>query len=67
MSRYRYHFLDSADHVADFHVIECETDSQAQVRADRLLAAYGYPGIEVWDRDRKVYRARKTAALPLSE
>jgi len=62
MSRYRYHFLDSADHVADFHLIECETDSQAQARADRLLAACGYPGIEFWDRDRKVYRARKTDA-----
>jgi len=67
MSRYRYYFLDSADHITDFHLIECETDGQAQVRADRLLAACGYPGIEVWDRDRRVYRARKTAALPVPE
>ena len=57
---YRYYFLDSADHIADFHLIQCETDSQAQVRADRLLAACGYPSIEVWDCDRRVYRARKT-------
>jgi hypothetical protein len=28
-------------------------------RADGLLAASGYPGIEVWDRGRRVYRARK--------
>ena len=61
MSSYRYIFLDSSDHVADFHVIACETDTQAQARADRLLAAYDYRGIEVWDRDRKVYRARKAA------
>jgi hypothetical protein len=27
--------------------------------ADRLLAAYGYLSIEVWDRDRRVYRAQK--------
>jgi hypothetical protein len=67
MSSYRYYFLDSADHIADFHLIECETDRQAQTRADRLLAACGYPGIEVWDCDRRVYRARKTEALPLSE
>ena len=61
MSSYRYILLDSADHVADYHVIESETDRQAQARADRLLAAYDYRGIEVWDRDRKVYRARKAA------
>lgn len=59
MPRYRYCFLDSADHVADFHLIESETDNQAQVRADRLLAACSYPTIEVWDRSRRVYRARK--------
>lgn len=46
MSSYRYCLLDSADHVAEFHLIECETDSQAQARADRLLAACGYPSIE---------------------
>ena len=67
MSSYRYHFLDSADHIAEFHLIECETDRQAQTRADRLLAAGAYPGIEVWDRDRRVYRARKPEALPLPE
>ena len=64
MSSYRYIFLDSSDHVADYHVIDSETDAQAQARADRLLAACGYPGIEVWDRDRKVYRVRKTDAAP---
>lgn len=65
MSSYRYCLLDSADHVAEFHLIECETDSQAQARADRLLAACGYPSIEVWDRGRRVYCARKTDALPV--
>jgi hypothetical protein len=67
MSSYRYIFLDSCDHVADYHVIDSETDTQAQARADRLLAACGYPGIEVWDRDRKVYRVRKTDAPPQPE
>ena len=59
MSNYRCYFLD-------FRLIECETDSQGQARADRLLAVCGYPGIEVWDRDRRVYRARKTG-VPVPE
>jgi hypothetical protein len=67
MPSYRYCFLDSADCVADFHVIECETDSQAQKRADRLLAAFDYPTIEVWDGARRVYWRGKTDALPVSE
>ena len=62
MSSYRYCFLDCVDHVAEFHVIECETDRQAQIRADRLLAACGYPSIEVWDHGRRVYCARKADA-----
>jgi hypothetical protein len=60
MPSYRCYFLDSADHVAATEFIACATDTQAQVRADGLLAACGYPGIEVWDRGRRVYRARKT-------
>jgi hypothetical protein len=66
MSSFRFCFLDSIGCVTDFHLIECETDSQAQTtRADRLLAAYGYLSIEVWDRGRRVYRAqKKNPALP---
>jgi hypothetical protein len=59
MPSYRYCFLDSADCVAEFHVIASDTDSQAQKRADRLLAAFGYPTIEVWDRGRRVYWREK--------
>ena len=59
MPSYRYCFLDSADCIAEFHVIAGGTDGEAQIRADRLLAACNYPGIEVWDRGRHVYRARK--------
>jgi len=62
MSRYRYCLLDCADHVAEFHLIECDTDRQAQTRADRLLAACSYPSIEVWDHGRRVYCARKSDA-----
>ena len=56
MSRYRYCFLDCADHVADFQLIECDTDGQAKIRADRLLAACSYPA--------RVYCARKVDAPP---
>jgi hypothetical protein len=69
MSSFRFCFLDSIGCVTDFHLIECETDSQAQTRADRLLAAYDYLSIEVWDRGRRVYRAQKEtrAACPYQE
>jgi hypothetical protein len=62
MASYRYIFVDSSDEVADYHVIESETDSQAAARADRLLAAFACTGIEVWDGGRQVYCARKAAA-----
>ena len=41
----RYCFQDSADRIAEFQVIACETDNQAQSRANRMLAAFGIP---VW-------------------
>ena len=67
MPSYRCYYLNADDHVAATDFIACDTDAQVGARADRLLAACGYPSIEVWDRDRRVYRARKTAALPLPE
>ena len=64
MPYYRCYYLDSRDHVAATEVIACDTNALAQARADALLSACGYPGIEVWDRDRMVYRARKSATAP---
>jgi hypothetical protein len=63
----RCYFPDAADHVATTEFVACATDAQAQVRADGLLAASGYPGIEVWDRGRRVYRARKVDAALVQE
>jgi hypothetical protein len=57
---YRCYYLDSNDHVVGFDLIGCASDSLARDRADILLANSALPGIEVWDRDRVVYRARKT-------
>jgi hypothetical protein len=59
---YRCYFLDSADRVAATDLIACDTDAEAQARADIRLEAGDYPGIEVWDRDRRVYRALKTGS-----
>ena len=67
MPSYRCYFLDPADHVAATDIIVCETDTLVQARADRMLAACGYPGLEVWDRGRRVYRARKSGAALTSE
>jgi len=64
---YRCYFLDSSDRVAATDLIECHTDVQAQALADIRLAAGDYPGIEVWDRARRVYRARKVGGSTLRE
>jgi len=61
---YRVYFLDSADRVASTDVIACDTEAQAQARADALVFNCGYPGIEVWDRSRVVYRVLKTGPRP---
>ena len=67
MPSYRCYYLTADDHVVATDFIACETDAEVGARADRLLAAGGYPGIEVWDRGRRVYRARKTGALTAPE
>ena len=59
MPTYRCFFLDSADRVVATDWIACDTDSEAEARADVLLSGSGYPGIEVWDRYRRVHRARR--------
>jgi hypothetical protein len=64
MSVYRFYYLDSANRIAAADVGYCDTDAEAQARADKLLAASGHSGIEVWDRLQVVYRARKTDAPP---
>ena len=61
MSIYRLYYLDSANRVVATEVLHCDTDADAQARADKLLAASDHPGIEVWDRIQVVYRAQKSA------
>jgi len=61
VSIYRLYYLDSANRVVATEVLHCDTDADAQARADKLLAASDHPGIEVWDRIQVVYRAQKSA------
>jgi hypothetical protein len=59
MVSYRCYFLDFTNHVAASQAIHCEDDGEAQTRADALLADSVHAGIEVWQLERKVYRADK--------
>jgi hypothetical protein len=59
MASYRYYFLDATDHVTSTGLIECDTDSEAQICADRLLAGSNHEGIEVWNGSRQIHYAQK--------
>jgi hypothetical protein len=59
VASYRCYFLDFRGRVASSQAIQCEDDSEAQIRADELLVDSIHAGIEVWDLDRRVYRADK--------
>jgi hypothetical protein len=66
MPTYRCYFLNSAGHFVGIKAIAAESDAEIPAAADILLAASEYPAVEVWDLGRRVYGARKTAALPAS-
>jgi hypothetical protein len=54
---YRFYFLDESGHIANTHEIESASDEEAGELAALMLAEQSkYPGIEVWDRARKVCR-----------
>ena len=67
MSSYRCFFLDAANRVAAPDFIDCDTDGETCIRADVLLAASSHIGVDVWDRGRQVYRARKSRSAPDAE
>jgi hypothetical protein len=62
VASYRCYFLDFTNRVAATQAIQCRDDSEAQTRADQLLAESIHAGIEVWDFDRKVYWTDKLAS-----
>ena len=67
VASYRCYFLDFTNRVAASQAIQCEDDTEAQTRADQLLAESIYAGIEVWDLDQRVYRADKSAGRRLQD
>jgi len=56
---YRYYYLDSADRIAPTGLIDCDSEEEAQARAERLLAGADEAAIEVWDGSRKVHDAKR--------
>jgi hypothetical protein len=56
---YRFYYLDPDDRIKSADVFHCDSDAEARARADQLLAASQYAGVDVWDRTQIVYRARK--------
>jgi hypothetical protein len=64
VSVYRCYYTDYADRVVAVDVIHCDTDAEARVKADALLAASGHAAVEIWDRIQVVYRARKAEPPP---
>ena len=57
MSGYRCYFLDNSDRIAACQKLACEDDIQAQENAYRLLVGSSHAAVEIWQFDRKVYRA----------
>lgn len=56
MPHYRFYFADGRGGILGHSVAELRDDASAEVHADKLLADSLYPGIEVWDRARLLYR-----------
>ncbi len=56
MHSYRCYLLDCHDQIATVEFIRCERDVEARQSADALLVQRPeYHGVEVWQRDRRVY------------
>jgi len=64
MSEYHCFFLDAADRVAATVTIRCWNDTEAQTRADKILAATDHTGVEIWFGGRSLYRSRKPGFYP---
>ncbi|HEY7581694.1 MAG TPA: hypothetical protein VH855_29195 [Acetobacteraceae bacterium] len=56
MTLYRVYMIGSDDHIKEAENIECATDQEACVEAERMLDAY--PAAEVWEGRRLVARIR---------
>jgi hypothetical protein len=59
---YRCYFIDADDHIRSYEQVECETDAQAALRAEILLAASQLTTAELWCGTRLVGRWSKAGA-----
>jgi hypothetical protein len=65
MHVYRCYFLDEADHIQAFEVIEVASLREGIDRALNMLKARPHHhGVELWDGSRRVYPARYGNVLP---
>jgi hypothetical protein len=57
---YRCYILDAEDHIVQGHELDCETDAEAAVKAEFLLAQDPYyRSAEVWKAARRVMRLER--------
>lgn len=59
MTKYTCRFLTGANRIDDVENFDCATDGLAQRRASLLLAKSDFAAIELWERDRLVFRDEK--------
>ena len=52
-TKYRCYLLID-DRIAEARIVECASDAEALLEADRLLAASSCTAAEIWDRERQV-------------
>jgi hypothetical protein len=63
---YRCYFIDTNDHIQSFEQVECETDAEAALRAEALLAASPLTTAELWCGTRLVGRWSKAEAAKVN-
>jgi hypothetical protein len=56
MALYRIYMIGSDDHIKEAQNVECATDQEACLHAERMLDTY--PAAEVWEGRRLVARIR---------
>jgi hypothetical protein len=67
MLNYRFYSFDAHDRITAAHVVECDGVDDLQRRALSFLADHpAAAAVEVWDRDKLVYRSERPKTEPVS-
>jgi hypothetical protein len=61
MTKYTCRFLNGAGRIDDVENFDSSTDGLAQQRATQLLSKSSFAAIELWERDRLVFRDEKAS------